>query len=85
MKNSNHKKRNLELVITILAVLFIVIGFFGIYMNTAVYKGLRISDITQVILLIIFFMMILFRELWKQEIQKLEYTKKYTLLVYRKG
>lgn len=83
-KTSTKKMKIIAVTITILSILFVSLGFIGVYLASEMTVESLYLDLTKVLLILNLVLLIVYRELWKQEKNKLKYSREYTFMVSRK-
>ena len=81
---STKKMKLIATMITLLSLMFVSLGFIGVYLTSEVTVEVLYLDVTKVLLGFNLLLLMIYRELWKQEKNKIKFTKEYTLLVSRK-
>jgi len=71
-------------MITILSLMFVSLGFVGLYLTSEITVETLYLDLTKVLLVINLVLLVIYRELWKQEKNKVRYSREYTFMVSRK-
>ncbi len=71
-------------MITILSLMFVSLGLIGVYLTSEMTVESLYLDLTKVLLVLNLALLVIYRELWKQEKNKIRYSKEYTFMVSRK-
>jgi len=71
-------------VITTLSLMFVLLSFVGIYLASEMSIETLYLNLTKLLLFLNLLLLIIYRELWKQEKNKFKYSKEYTFMVSRK-
>jgi uncharacterized membrane protein YbhN (UPF0104 family) len=83
-KTSTKKMKIIATIITLLSILFVSLGFIGVYLASEITVESLYLDLTKVLLVLNLILLVIYRELWKQEKNKVKYSKEYTFMVSRK-
>lgn len=84
LKTSTKKMKLIAAMITILSLMFVSLGFVGLYLTSEITVETLYLDLTKVLLVINLVLLVIYRELWKQEKNKVRYSREYTFMVSRK-
>ena len=83
-KTSTKQMKIIATIITLLSILFVSLGFIGVYLASEITVESLYLDLTKVLLVLNLILLVIYRELWKQEKNKVKYSKEYTFMVSRK-
>lgn len=83
-KTSTKKMKIIAAIITVLSIMFVSLGFIGVYLVSEITVESLYLDLTKILLILNLILLVIYRELWKQEKNKVKYSKEYTFMVSRK-
>ena len=83
-KASTNRMKKIGITINVLALIFIALSFTGFYLSSELAVEKVYLNITKLLLVFNLTLLCVFRELWKQEKNRIRYSREYTFMVSRK-
>lgn len=83
-KTSTKKMKLIATMITVLSLLFVSLSFIGVYLSSEMNTDALYMNLTKFLLVLNLLLLVIYRDLWKQEKNKFKYSNEYTFMVSRK-
>ena len=83
-RKTTKRMKKIASIMTVLAITFVVLSFVGFYLSSDARIEETYTNLTKLVLVFNLTLLMVFRELWKQEKNRFKYSNEYTFMVSRK-